>query len=587
MGKKINEREWEQAMLEALPYEPDGKLRQYAGRLQEINPPLIIWARESVPDPANWGIMNSFGCYAMEEKNHWGASCRCTACGETFTAGYKNKQIRLLQMEDGNLLDGWTDGEEPETVAFDVSEDKREVMICPMCGVGGELVRRSRINGRSFTVQIAELTNIGTTTVILYWLATRWLEKTGYSRVTAAPRCATVLSPSGKVIRYGIGTEGKWRKIGRWNDPETMPYCEGGGFYMQSTKTYMFCNAGDMTGTTGEKTAIDTYFRANDALCASSYLKIWSRNRTIEALVKTGGAALASDYVRARMKYSYSTDMAGMDLREKKPHRILGVTKEDYRLIVANGWRLQLVGAFKDYRKIFPKTTAAEFTAWGKQIDPTGIDQFRPFFSDGLGRICGYIEKQKTDAVHYLDYRRMLRSLCEMTERETELTQEEKFPKNLRAAHDRVSDALTAIRIEQKKVGTHKERRTFAEMKKKYAPLEWKNGEYCIVIPESPAELVREGAVLHHCVGGYASQHCRGQMIFFVRHARRPERSWFTLNEDVNGSKVHRIQLHGYGNEFAHGKKLTIPKEVTDFVQAWETDVLAPYLLKNNRRTTA
>ena len=587
MGKKINEREWEQATLEALPYEPDEKLRRYAEELEEIRQPLIIWARESVPDPANWGILNSFGSYEVEDKYHWGAVCRCTDCGESFTAGYKNKQILMLQTEDGLLLDGWTDGEEPETISFDVSGDKREVMTCPRCGTEGKLVRRSRINGRSLTVQIAELTNIGTTTVILYWLATRWLDKTGYGPVTFEARCATAVSPSGRVVRYGKAPEIAWRKIGRWNDPETMPYCEGGGFYMKSTGAYMFCNVEDMTGTTGEKTAIDTYFKAKAALCASSYLKIWSKHRTIEALVKTGGAAIASDYVCARMKYSYSTDMAGMDLREKKPHRILGVGKDDYRFIVSHAWALRLVGAFKDYRKIFPKTTAAEFTAWGKQIDPTGIDHFTPFFSDGLGRICGYIEKQKTDAVHYLDYRRMLKSLCEMTERETELTQEEKFPRNLRTAHDRVSDALTAIRIEQKKIGTPKECRTFAEMKKKYAPLEWKNGEYCIVIPESPAELVREGAVLHHCVGGYASQHCRGQMIFFVRHARRPERSWFTLNEDVNGSKVHRIQLHGYGNEFAHGKKLTIPKEVTDFVQAWETDVLAPYLLKNNRRTTA
>lgn len=59
MGKKINEREWEQATLEALPYEPDEKLRRYAEELEEIRPPLIIWARESVPDPANWGILNS------------------------------------------------------------------------------------------------------------------------------------------------------------------------------------------------------------------------------------------------------------------------------------------------------------------------------------------------------------------------------------------------------------------------------------------------------------------------------------------------------------------------------------------------
>ncbi len=98
---------------------------------------------------------------------------------------------------------------------------------------------------------------------------------------------------------------------------------------------------------------------------------------------------------------------------------------------------------------------------------------------------------------------------------------------------------------------------------------------------------MREGETLHHCVGGYASQHCKGQMIFFVRHARRPERSWFTLNENINGENVSRIQLHGYGNEFAHGKRLTIPEKVENFVQEWETTILAPYLKNKNRRITA
>jgi hypothetical protein len=79
--------------------------------------------------------------------------------------------------------------------------------------------------------------------------------------------------------------------------------------------------------------------------------------------------------------------------------------------------------------------------------------------------------------------------------------------------------------------------------------------------------------VLHHCVGGYTDTHLRGNIILFVRHERRPERSWFTLN--INLENRTRIQLHGYGNERANGKELRIPKEVLEFVDAWEKEVLA------------
>ncbi len=87
---------------------------------------------------------------------------------------------------------------------------------------------------------------------------------------------------------------------------------------------------------------------------------------------------------------------------------------------------------------------------------------------------------------------------------------------------------------------------------------------------------MREGHVLHHCVGGYGKTHLLGQLVLFVRHARRPERSWFTLNIDVRKDQPQRIQLHGYGNEWAHGERLIIPQRVLDFVDRWEKEILLP-----------
>lgn len=84
-------------------------------------------------------------------------------------------------------------------------------------------------------------------------------------------------------------------------------------------------------------------------------------------------------------------------------------------------------------------------------------------------------------------------------------------------------------------------------------------------------------------MGRYSDAHARGRIILFVRHTRRPERSWYTLNIDVNSKK--EIQLHGYGNELAHGKKLKIPRRVREFVDLWEREVLAKWQLPPEQKT--
>ena len=578
--KKTDERAWEEELRSLLPVEPDDNTLRFAERLDDICPPLIIYGRESVPD--NNYELQFYGLPIEREKWHWGGSCTCTTCGETFYTGWKEGKIAITQMEDGNLLEGWIRPDEDyETMLFGEGEE----IPCPHCGAFARLARRSKIRGRTFRTRIAELTNLGSTTCILYWYATRWLDKQGFGRVQFEPFQAVALSSSGRLLRFGFEWQThRWWKLSKFRDPEEIPYSEGGNMWNRYSGAYLFNNAGSMAGVTGEKTGIDSYFAEREAGYAADYLKRWKETPTIEALVKTGGAAIAADYVRERRNWQQTTNTSALNFREKKPHRITGLKKEEYRFITEDRWQLALLEQFQIYRNYWPKTTVQEFSEYAHYLDERRMEEFKKYYPDNLGRICRYLEKhrERENTGYYLDYRRMLTELKLATGAEA-LTDEEKFPRDLIAAHDRVLDALTAVRNEQRREGTPDQVRTFAGLKEKYAPLEWKDGKFCIIIPECPEDLVREGDVLHHCVGGYASQHCRGQMIFFVRHARRPERSWYTLNEDVNGAAVRRIQLHGYKNEYAHGKTLTIPKEVTDFVQRWENEILAPYLKKRGR----
>lgn len=582
--KKTDETAWERDIGSLLPQQPDEKTIRFAESLDEINPPMIIYGRESVPDCDLYLQLTGMG-YARDEKYHWGSGCVCTSCGDEFQAGWKEGMIAITQMEDGELLEGWVAPDENyETVLFG---DGQEIH-CPRCGISARAARRSKIRGRIFRTRIAELTNIAGTTCIIYWFAERYLSKQGYSRAELYPSQAVALSPAGRLLRFGWDWDTGWNRRTTMKDPESMPFNGGGDMWNRFTGACLFNNAGSMEGTTGEKTGIDAYFRDRDACGAAGYLRIWQQHPTVEALVKTGGAAMMADYVDWRKINADIPETGALNLNERKPHRIAGLGKDEYRFITKERWKLSLLAQFQIYRKLWPKTTVEEFSEWAHILNERRMEEFRKYYADGLGKICSYLEKhwENENISYYLDYRRMLDSVRADSGIQRPLTAEEKFPRDLTAAHDRVMNAQQAIWRETRRRGTPEQIKTFAGMKKTYAPLEWKNGEFCIVIPESPEDLVREGDILHHCVGGYASQHCNGKMIFFVRHARRPERSWYTLNEDVNGTAVRRIQLHGYRNEMVKGKTLTIPKEVTDFVQRWEKEILAPYL-KNKGRISA
>lgn len=97
-----------------------------------------------------------------------------------------------------------------------------------------------------------------------------------------------------------------------------------------------------------------------------------------------------------------------------------------------------------------------------------------------------------------------------------------------------------------------------AELDKRYLPfkrllkknLEWSDGEYSIIVPDSLSELTTEGAMLHHCVGSYKDSVAKGnEGILFLRQAAAPKLPFFTIDvtEEPNGKFMIR-QCHGYRN---------------------------------------
>lgn len=65
-----------------------------------------------------------------------------------------------------------------------------------------------------------------------------------------------------------------------------------------------------------------------------------------------------------------------------------------------------------------------------------------------------------------------------------------------------------------------------------------------------------------------------------MRRARRPERSYYTLDICMNRGVPREVQLHGYGNE-RHGANKQyshkIPERVRVFCDLWKEKILLPF----------
>lgn len=144
------------------------------------------------------------------------------------------------------------------------------------------------------------------------------------------------------------------------------------------------------------------------------------------------------------------------------------------------------------------------------------------------------------------------------------------FPKRLQQAHDSASEAVVISR-DEKKAEKYKKRKE--KLEKMYA---YSDGIYEIVIPTGVNDIIQEGKVLGHCVGGYAERHVRGATtILFMRLCENPSKRYITI--EVSDSKRRICQNYGKKN------RLLKPEE-KEFVDKWIAWVQAGSKRKKNKK---
>ena len=447
-------------------------------------------------------------------------------------------------------------------------------------------------------MQIAELTNIDGCTTILYWLAENHITQYGVW-LELAPRYAYALDEKGKIRAFSHRQSGgyamdapsqKWRPMKNSKDKWDALYCD-----WQSINGRKRGSVGwpkvpeDMTGTTGEKTGLAGYWAAVNGELPLQYLKLWQKCPAVENLVYAGFHKLLGSIIATAFNYGYDlATEAGktLDLTRRKPNELMRLSKEDYRS-VDHSVRPGELRLFQRFRTLEPGTDAGKL--WAGVRGGAGealLDQIERY-GGSLDRYDRYFEKQGLD-IRSIGLLADARKFAQEANPRQKLTEEELWPQRLQQTHDRLSEARL-LRLDAGK--SQKLQAGFDAVLQTYGGLQWTDGDLEILLPKSNLELVREGQVLRHCVGGYGNEHAKGEkIILFVRHHRRLERSYYTLNISFDEDQPREIQLHGYGNE-RHGKNKQhshrIPARVRAFVDRWEREILVPWFIHQKKEKSA
>lgn len=534
----------------------------------------------------------------------WAAECSCTACGESFITGWnknhpsKRYGIRMYAGDDGENYDGYI----PENALPDVdfmTYNEDEEITCPRCGEKISLIHRSRLkHGRTYQMLVASVEVVDNYTVLMTWRARRYIGQWNPYNLDdffeILPREALVIDGR-KAYRFKHSTLPgnfsaevqlcEWKPTNYYNDDlayhRYYDYNAGGNHKIDAT---VYRNVPDLTGTTGEKTGLAECVGGHIESCEPlvfAYLKMWRKHPNIENVVKSKWrTVLDSEFRRLARdenyaysaKYSVDTDL--FNFSEKAPHKMLGISRQCLKHDF--GWTCEDLREYNFWKFTFENVTEEDFDDWLGFFEGSTLHSLAITLSDyddgyNYKKVINYLIDQSlltsanVVAQTWVDYRDMLGS--------GEHTYREIFPKNLRQAHDDLVE-----RTEAEKQSKYEAK--FTELAEKYSALEWTDGDLCIRIAQNEQELIDEGKVLHHCVGGYGHKHAsESDVIFFVRHYRRPERSYYTLDINMTDSVPREVQLHGYRNELypsKHFSKGKIPQKVRDFVNRWESEVLIP-----------
>ena len=304
--------------------------------------------------------------------------------------------------------------------------------------------------------------------------------------------------------------------------------------------------------------------------------------RQIEMLMKAGMSDVVRDLVERGVKHA-----TVINWDEPNPAKAFGLNRQDMKTFLGTDRDIRILELHKKLKGRIPITEATDWIASGVDIRETtqqakkwGIAPERLIrYLQGFVGCARYGGMQSISSAMraWKDYLTAAEALGYQLHRDNVL-----MPPNLGQAHDeataRHQEILQRERRQQERQRQKKERDRLAAANAAYDARREKLDEkygfamdgILIRAPINGAEVLDEGRILKHCVGGYADRHVKGSVtILFMRQEKHPDKPWLTI--EMSGNNL--VQIHGFQNEglyTAKGRFAPDPREVyREFLDTW------------------
>lgn len=481
----------------------------------------------------------------------------CSYCGEKFTREWIQ---RTMTQNDQWLIDC----------------GHNDIATCPCCGTTATTKNVSRLGKRKKLEEYIPVCIVSEKRGELYVRA-YWARKDYRGELTEMPlfycvelyhfkpnRADMYVSYYGQFTPWGTVTDNYDPNHRKITEPFTkgsympayVPYYVVGWEAIEKSKFFRYCQYDKFSG----RSHTSQHYSLMKYLAAYS---IYPRN--IEMLMKSGFRAYVDELVDGRRKNARAIKWGETD-----PRKAFGLSGQELKEYIARGNdKPELLVIYKRLRRAGMPVSfeTAEI------ITDLMSDKSEKFlklcvkYAIPPEKLIRYLRKQmdKYDFIQIVFG--MLVDYVDMAEKlGWDLTDESVLlPKSLVTRHDEAT-AETQAKAEMIANAEKEERRRQAEetLERRRQRYNFSLDGYFIRIAETEDEILREGKVLHHCVGGYAQRHMTNKTtILFLRAETAPNLPLVTI--EMNGEKL--VQIHGYRNDAQ--SKMPPRKEYGFIVEPW------------------
>lgn len=306
----------------------------------------------------------------------------------------------------------------------------------------------------------------------------------------------------------------------------------------------------EMKGTMFQYSALQEYVKCVGEVNPIDYLERYSQTPQIEVLVKMGLIGVVENLV----KCYYGIVENG---NASRPDVFLGIRKERVKQLIRKKGDVETLKVMQMEKRFGQNWTEdqiehlTETGLNGMQVEWATrymtlqklLNRIEKYAGCKYGTECGGAkERIRHIATTYVDYLEMRAGLG--YDLNNTVYQQ---PRDLRAAHEKM-----VMEANKEKMDKHLRevaeqypniRKCYRNLRKKYF---YEDENYMIRPARSAEEIVMEGRLLHHCVGGagYLNSHNTGKTyILMLRYKKEPEIPYITVEVDAKYPRI--IQWYG------------------------------------------